>query len=183
MKLNELRFRLFFFVSLIFLALLNTTSLRYSSNTSLTPFLTPHQHFSLIANPHRREETQKGIDEFLDPGIIHESHSLYVAPAFIIPRKNNWPCRLVVDYQALNRITIPEASPLPHIEDTLQELGRGVKYFSKLDLKSGYHQFQISKEDQGKTAFVVSSGHYEFSVLPMGQQMDHRVFKKLCQIS
>ena len=135
--------------------------------------------------PHRNpEETQKVIDEFLDAGIIHESHSPYAAPAFIVPRKNNRPCRLVVDYRALNKITIPDASPLPHIEDTLQELGRGFKYFSKLDLKSGYHQFQIPKEDQEKTAFVVSSGHYEFSVLPMGPTNGPPCFQKiLCQIS
>ncbi|CAF4570927.1 unnamed protein product, partial [Rotaria sp. Silwood2] len=136
------------------------------------PAFRPHR------NPHHREETQKIIDEFLDAGIIHESHSPYAAPAFIVPRKNNRPGRLVVDYRALNKITIPDASPLPHIEDTLQELGRGFQYFSKLDLKSGYHQFQIPKEDQEKTAFVVSSGHYEFSVLPMGPTNGPPCFQK-----
>ena len=129
-------------------------------------------------NPHHREETQKIIDEFLDAGIIYESHSPYAAPAFIVPRKDNRPGRLVVDYRALNKITIPDASPLPHIEDTLQELGKGFKYFSKLDLKSGYHQFPIPKEDQDKTAFVVSSGHYQFSVLPMGPTNGPQCFQK-----
>ena len=129
-------------------------------------------------NPHHKEETQKLIDEFLEAGIIHESHSLYAAPAFIVPRKDNRPDRLVVDYRALNKITIPDASPLPHIEDTLQELGRGFKYIPKLDLKSGYHQFQIPKADQQKTTFVVSSGHYEFSVLPMGPTNSPQCFQK-----
>ena len=136
------------------------------------PAFRPHR------NPHHREETQKIIDEFLDAGIIYESHSPYAAPAFIVPRKNNRPGRLVVDYRALNKITIPDASPLPHIEDTLQDLGKGFKYFSKLDLKSGYHQFRIPKEDQDKTAFVVSSGHYQFSVLPMGPTNGPQCFQK-----
>lgn len=136
------------------------------------PSFRPHR------NPHHRAETDAIIDEFLEAGIIHESNSPYAAPAFIVPRKDNRPGRLVVDYRALNRITIPDASPLPHIEDTLQELGRGFKYFSKLDLKTGYHQFQIPKIDQPKTAFVVSSGHYEFSVLPMGPTNGPPCFQK-----
>ena len=137
------------------------------------PAFRPHR------NPHHREETQKLIDEFLAAGIIHESHSPYAAPAFIVPRKGNRPGRLVVDYRALNKITISDASPLPHIEDTLQELGKGFKtYFSKLDLKSGYHQFQIPQQDYEKTAFVVSSGHYEYSVLPMGPTNGPACFQK-----
>ena len=136
------------------------------------PSFRPHR------NPHHRAATDAIIDEFLAAGIIHESNSPYAAPAFIVPRKDNRPGRLVVDYRALNKITIPDASPLPHMEDTLQELGKGFKYFSKLDLKTGYHQFQIPKADQPKTAFVVSSGHYEFSVLPMGPTNGPPCFQK-----
>lgn len=136
------------------------------------PSFRPHR------NPHHREETQRIIDEFIAAGIIHESNSPYAAPAFLVPRKDNRPSRLVVDYRALNKITIPDASPLPHIEDTLQELGKGFKYFSKLDLKTGYHQFRIPEEDQPKTAFVVSSGHYEFAVLPMGPTNGPPCFQK-----
>ncbi|CAF4506057.1 unnamed protein product [Rotaria sp. Silwood2] len=129
-------------------------------------------------NPHNRQETQRLIDEFLEAGIIQESHSPYAAPGFIVPRKDNRPDRLVVDYRALNKITIPDASPLPHADDLLQELGKGYKYFSKLDLKSGYHQFRIPPTDRPKTAFVVSQGHYEFLVLSMGPQNAPAGFKK-----
>ncbi|CAF3966037.1 unnamed protein product [Rotaria magnacalcarata] len=101
------------------------------------PSFRPHH------NPHHREETQRLIEEFLEAGIIQESNSPYAAPAFIVPRKDNHPGRLVVDYRALNKITVPDASPLPHTEDLLQELGEGYKYFSRLDLKSGYHQFRV----------------------------------------
>ncbi|CAF5219958.1 unnamed protein product, partial [Rotaria magnacalcarata] len=136
------------------------------------PSFRPHR------NPHNREETQRLIDEFLEAGMIQESNSPYAAPAFIVPRKDNRPGRLVVDYRALNKITIPDASPLPHMEDLLQELGKGYKYFSRLDLKSGYHQFRIPTADRPKTAFVVSQGHYEFRVLSMGPQNAPAAFQK-----
>ncbi|CAF3442972.1 unnamed protein product, partial [Rotaria sp. Silwood2] len=136
------------------------------------PSFRPHQ------NPHTREETQRLIDEFLEAGLIQESNSPYAAPAFIVPRKDNRPGRLVVDYRAVNKITIPDASPLPHPEDLLQELGKGYKYFSRLDLKSGYHQFRIPLTDRPKTAFVVSQGHYEFRVLSMGPQNAPAAFQK-----
>ncbi|CAF5169011.1 unnamed protein product, partial [Rotaria sp. Silwood1] len=134
-------------------------------------------------NPHTHEETQRLIDEFLAAGLIQESSSPYAAPAFIVPRKDNRPGRLVVDYRALNKITIPDASPLPHGEDLLQELGKGYQYFSKFDLKSGYHQFRIPPSDRAKTAFVVSQGHYEFLVLSMGPQNAPASFQKtMCQV-
>ena len=141
------------------------------------PAFRPHR------NPHTQQETQRLIEQFLEAGIIQESNSPYAAPAFIVPRKDNRPGRLVVDYRALNRITIPDASPLPHGEDLLQELGKGYRYFSKLDLKCGYHQFRIPSVDRPKTAFVVSQGHYEFCVLSMGPQNAPAAFQKImCKI-
>ncbi|CAM2729036.1 unnamed protein product [Rotaria socialis] len=136
------------------------------------PSFRPHR------NRHHREETQRLIEEFLEAAMIQESNLPYAAPAFIVPRKDNRPSRLVVDYRALNKITIPDVSPLPHMEDLLQELGKGYKYFSRLDLKSGYHQFRIPTADRPKTAFVVSQGHYEFCVLSMGPQNAPAAFQK-----
>ncbi|CAF4481718.1 unnamed protein product [Rotaria socialis] len=136
------------------------------------PSFRPHR------NRHHREETQRLIEEFLEAAMIQESNLPYAAPAFIVPRKDNRPSRLVVDYRALNKITIPDVSPLPHMEDLLQELGKGYKYFSRLDLKSGYHQFRIPTADRPKTAFVVSQGHYEFRVLSMGPQNAPAAFQK-----
>ncbi|CAF3901486.1 unnamed protein product [Rotaria sp. Silwood1] len=141
------------------------------------PSFRPHR------NPHTREETQRLIDEFLEADLIQESNSPYAAPAFIVPRKDNRPGRLVVDYRAVNKITIPDASPLPHAEDLLHELGKGYQYFSRLDLKSGYHQFRIPPVDRPKTAFVVSQGHYEFRVLSMGPQNAPAAFQKIITIA
>ena len=135
------------------------------------PSFRPHR------NPHHREETQRLIDQFLEAGLIQELNSPYAASAFIVPRKNNRPGRLV-DSRTLNKITVPDASPLLHTEDLLQELGKGYKYFSRLGLKSGYHQFSIPPADRPKTAFVVSQGHYEFRVLFMGPQNAPAAFQK-----
>lgn len=145
----------------------------FNTTTHTPPASRPHR------NPHTFVETQQLIDEFLKAGLIQESNSPYAAPAFIVPRKDNRPGRLVVDYRALNKITISDASPLPHSEDLLQELGKGYKYFSKLDLKSGYHQFRIPPKDRQKTAFVVSQGHYEFLVLSMGPKNAPAAFQKV----
>ncbi|CAF3979391.1 unnamed protein product, partial [Adineta steineri] len=127
------------------------------------PLVPLHSRYTTLIPPH---------------STVKESNSPYAAPGFIVPRKDNRPGRLVVDYRALNKITIPDASPLPHGEDLLQELGKGYKYFSKLDLKSGYHQFRIPPSDRAKTAFVVSQGHYEFLVLSMGPQNAPAGFQK-----
>ncbi|CAF3303732.1 unnamed protein product [Rotaria sp. Silwood2] len=173
MEQNTQSIILFLLKLLLFRLTLLLTHRRITINSHQNVLSTiPHlpSAFRPHRNPHNRQETQRLIDEFLEAGIIQESHSPYADPGFIVPRKDNRPDRLVVDYRALNKITIPDASPLPHADDLLQELGKGYKYFSKLDLKSGYHQFRIPPTDRPKTAFVVSQGHYEFLVLSMGPQ-------------
>ena len=125
------------------------------------PAFHPHR------NPHNQKETQRLIDGFLKASITQESNSPYAALDFTVPHKENRLGQLVVDYRALNIITISDASPLPYGEDLLQELRTIYKYFSKLDLESGYHQLRIPLANRPKTAFVVSHGHYEFLVLPM----------------
>ena len=83
-------------------------------------------------------------------------------------RKKDGSFRFVVDYKRLNVITIKDSSPLPNMEDTIQKLGGGYRYFSKLDLKSGFYQIPINDNDKEKTAFITPFGLYQFNVLPMG---------------
>ncbi|GBG72948.1 hypothetical protein CBR_g12668 [Chara braunii] len=106
------------------------------------------------------------LDDLLEKGWIQPSSSPYGAPVLFV-RKNNKDLRLCIDYRKLNAQTIRNVGPLPRIDDLLERLG-GAKFFSKLDLKSGYHQLEIRKEDRYKTAFKTRYGHFEWLVMRFG---------------
>ncbi|GBG86047.1 hypothetical protein CBR_g40948 [Chara braunii] len=106
------------------------------------------------------------LDDLLAKGWIRPSSSPYGAPVLFVKKKNK-DLRLCIDYRKLNAQTIKNAGPLPRIDDLLEQLG-GAKYFSKLDLKSGYHQILIQPNDRYKTAFKTQYGHFEWVVMPFG---------------
>ncbi|GBG69515.1 hypothetical protein CBR_g4208 [Chara braunii] len=106
------------------------------------------------------------LDDILAKGWICPSCSPYGAPVLFV-RKDNKDLRLSIDYRKLNVQTIKNAGPLPRIDDLLESLG-GAKYFSKLDLKSGYHQIEIQPRDRYKIAFKTRYGHFEWIVMPFG---------------
>jgi hypothetical protein len=94
------------------------------------------------------------------------SLSPWVALALFVEKKNKSQ-RLCIGYRALNEVTIKNKYPLPRIDDVFDQLGR-VKYFSKIDLRSGYYQLMIQSKDMSKIAFVTRYGQYEFTVMPFG---------------
>ncbi|GBG83093.1 hypothetical protein CBR_g36711 [Chara braunii] len=106
------------------------------------------------------------LDDLLAKGWIRPSCSPYGAPVLFV-RKKNKDLRLCIDYRKLNEQTIKNVAPLPRIDDLLERPG-GAKYFSKLDLKSGYHQIKIQPRDRYKTAFKTRYGHFEWIVMPFG---------------
>ncbi|GBG69803.1 hypothetical protein CBR_g4632 [Chara braunii] len=106
------------------------------------------------------------LDDLLAKGWIRPSSSPYGAPVLFV-RKKNKDLRLCIDYRKLNAQTVKNAGPLPRIDDLLERLG-GAKCFSKLDLKSGYHQISIQPNDRYKTAFKTRYGHFEWVVMPFG---------------
>ncbi|GBG69800.1 hypothetical protein CBR_g4629 [Chara braunii] len=106
------------------------------------------------------------LDDLLEKGWIRPSSSPYGAPVLFV-RKKNKDLRMCIDYRKLNAQTIRNVGPLPRIDDLLERLG-GAQFFSKMDLKSGYHQLKIRKEDRYKTAFKTRYGHFEWLVMPFG---------------
>jgi transposase InsO family protein len=111
-------------------------------------------------------ELKRQLELLLDKGFIRPSKSPYAAPV-LFAKKKDGTLRMCVDYRALNKITIKNKYPIPRIDEMLDQLN-GAKIFSKLDLKSGYHQVRIKDDDIEKTAFRTRYGSFEFVVLPFG---------------
>ncbi|GBG73230.1 hypothetical protein CBR_g12947 [Chara braunii] len=117
-------------------------------------------------SPWESEELRKQLDELLEKGWIRPSSSPFGAPVLFVPKKEG-ELRVCINYRGLNALIVKNAEPLPRIDDLLDRV-HGCKYFSKIDLKSGYHQIEVHPEDQYKTAFRTRYGHYEFVVMPFG---------------
>jgi hypothetical protein len=111
-------------------------------------------------------ELKKQIEELLSKGFIRPSSSPWGAPTLFVDKKDG-SRRLCIDYRSLNEVTIKNKYPLPQIEDLFDQM-RGAKAFSKIDLRSGYHQLKIRVEDIRKTAFTSRYGLYEFIVMSFG---------------
>eukprot|EP00253_Pinus_taeda_P016125 PITA_16125 len=111
-------------------------------------------------------EIKKQVQELLDKGFIRPSTSPCGSPIILVRKKyGSW--RTCIDYRALNKITIKNRYPLPHIDDLLDQLKEAI-YFSKLDLHSGYHQVRVAEQYAWKTAFKTKQGLYEWLVMPFG---------------
>jgi hypothetical protein len=111
-------------------------------------------------------ELKEQLQELLDKGYIHLSASPWGAPIIFVPEKDGtW--RMCVDYRSLNEVTIKNKYPLPRIDDIFDQL-KGACVFSKIDLRSGYHQLKIRASDIPKTTFITRYGLYEYTVMPFG---------------
>jgi hypothetical protein len=111
-------------------------------------------------------ELKKQIEELLEKGFIRPSSSPWGAPVLYVSKKDG-SRRMCVDYRSLNEVTFKNKYPLPRIEDLFDQM-KGGKIFSKIDLRSGYHQLKIRAEDVPKTTFTTRYGLYEFLVMSFG---------------
>lgn len=134
----------------------------------------------------QKNEINEQIQTMLNEGIIQNSTSPYNSPILLVPKKSNsngskkW--RLVIDYRQLNKKITPDKFPLPRIDEILDQLGRA-RYFSTLDLMSGFHQIPLDKNSKKYTAFSSDKGHFEFNRLPFGLNISPNSFQRMMSIA
>nr|GFD13430.1 putative reverse transcriptase domain-containing protein [Tanacetum cinerariifolium] len=112
------------------------------------------------------QELANQLKELQDKSFIRPSSSPWGAPVLFVKKKDG-SFRMCIDYRELNKLTIKNRYPLPRIDDLFDQL-QGSQYFSKIELRSGYHQLRVREEDIPKTAFRTRYGHLEFTVTPFG---------------
>ena len=151
-----------------------TNKIRHSINTGDSP---PIRQPVRRMPPYRREEARKLLSEMLAKDVIQQSSSPWASPIVLV-RKKDGSIRFCVDYRKVNGITRKDAYPLPRVDDTLDTLS-GSKWFTTLDLISGYWQVELEEKDREKTAFCTPDGLFEFKVMPFGLCNAPATFQRL----
>lgn len=125
----------------------------------------------------KKETVEKEVKKMLEQGIIEPSDSPWSSPVCLVTKKDG-TCRFCIDFRKLNTVTQKDAYPLPRIDDTLETLS-GAKWFSTLDLASGYWQVKMNPKDKPKTAFTTHLGLFHFNVMPFGLSNAPATFERL----
>ncbi|KAI3707652.1 hypothetical protein L6452_26279 [Arctium lappa] len=143
----------------------------------LTPGAAPITRAPYRLAPSKMKEMMSQLQDLLEKGFVRPSSSPWGAPVLFVKKKDG-TMRMCIDYRELNKVTVKNKYPLPRIDDLFDQL-QGAGCFSKIDLRSGYHQVKVKEEDIPKTAFRTRYGHYEFLVMPFGLTNAPTVFMDL----
>lgn len=151
-----------------------TDKIKHSVNTGDAP---PIRQPVRRIPPFRRDEARRLLAEMLKKDVIQKSSSPWASPIVLVGKKDG-SIRFCVDYRKVNGVTRKDAYPLPRVDDTLDTLS-GSKWFSTLDLISGYWQVEVEEKDREKTAFCTPDGLFEFKVMPFGLCNAPATFQRL----
>ncbi|GKC38504.1 putative reverse transcriptase domain-containing protein, partial [Tanacetum coccineum] len=143
----------------------------------LTPGATPIAKSPYRLTPSKLEELSGQLKELQDKVFIRPRSSPWGASVLFVKKKDG-SFRMCIDYRELNKLTIKNRYPLPRIDDLFDQL-QGSQFFSKIDLRSGYHQLRVYEDDIPKTAFRTRYGHIEFTVMPFGMTNAPTIFMDL----
>nr|GFC31348.1 putative reverse transcriptase domain-containing protein [Tanacetum cinerariifolium] len=143
----------------------------------LVPGVAPVARAPYRLAPSEMKELAEQLKELSDKGFIRPSSSPWGAPVLFVKKKDGsfWMC---IDYREIKKLTVKNRYPLPRIDDLFDQL-QGSSVYSKIDLRSGYHQLRVREEDIPKIAFRTRYGHYEFQVMPFGLTNAPAVFMDL----
>ena len=139
----------------------------------------PFRERSRRITPADIEDVRKHLQDLLTAGVIKESRSPYASP-IVVARKKNGSVRMCIDYRTLNSKTVPDQYTTPCIDDALDCLA-GSRWFSVLDLRSGYYQISMAEEDKEKTAFICPFRFYQFERMPQGVMGAPATFQRLME--
>ncbi|KAI3685864.1 hypothetical protein L6452_35125 [Arctium lappa] len=150
---------------------------RVEFRIDLVPGAAPIARAPYRLAPSEMQEMMAQLQELLEKGFIRPSSSPWGAPVLFVKKKDG-TMRMCIDYCELNKATVKNKYPLPRIDDLFDQL-QGAGCFSKIDLRSGYHQVKVREEDVSKTDFRTRYGHYEFLVMPFGLTNAPAIFMDL----
>ncbi|KAG1953594.1 interleukin-1 receptor accessory protein-like 1-A [Pimephales promelas] len=140
---------------------------------------TPFKHRARPIHPQDIEAVRNHLQQLLDAEVIRESESPFSSPIVVV-RKKNGDIRLCIDYRKLNLQTVKDSYALPNLEESFSAL-TGSKWFSVLDLKSGFYQIEMEEADKHKTAFLCPLGFFEFNRMPQGITNAPSTFQRLME--
>lgn len=164
----------------VFSSELKTTTDKVKHEIQVTDGPVRSRPFSKLS-PSERKEIDDFVQRMLDSQQIRPSSSPWSSPVLLVKKKDGTK-RFCIDYRKLNAVTKKDVYPLPRIDDALNHLSH-MKYFTTLDLISGYYQIPIREEDKEKTAFTTHSGLYEFNVMPFGLTNAPATFQRLMNVT
>ncbi|KAK3889435.1 hypothetical protein Pcinc_006571 [Petrolisthes cinctipes] len=146
-------------------------------DVNLLPGTSPIRTSPYRMHPQKREQMRREVDYLLEQGLAIPSHSPWASPCLLVPKEDG-QLRLCTDYRRVNAVTVPDAYPLPRVDDLIDEV-RQAQFITKIDLLRGYYQIPLTGKARLISAFSTPFGSYEYTVMPFGMRNSPATFQRL----